>query len=678
MTLGVGSSFVTGNKAEFQSQRNTKSGVFGGVQDFHWQTFVGKNATFTMDGHALVGNHDYDIKLDYTDPTLGYLRMGYTEFRTWYDGDGGYYPPKNETFQPYESDPYIDRRSAWVEGGLTLPDWPTLSFRYEYDSRIGFMDSTSWGQNSSGAPNTLPPTKNIVPAYLGIDETRNIFQGNIADKVGDTSTGLTLRYELDDTKDSTFFQQDPLNAPGATGSRFVTDYDVEKNDIFNVHGFTETFFDDKVTFSSGFSYSNVDTNIGGSRIYSNAYNGPYLPSYASSAARNSGYLDLNGFGNTNEYVYNLNLMLTPIKNLVIIPAMRFEYDSSDLSDGFLNSATTGPGGFTPEAAATDNWTSSVAESLEIRYTGFRDWSLYASGEWSEDWGNDAWDSEPILDTVNFNQDWDRFCQKYTVGANWYPLAQLNFGVQYYHQIHNYNYNNDHLTTVQDQYPGYLQDQDIKTDDMNIRATWQALSNVALVTRYDFQYQTIDTTSDPFVTGSPVFSATTVQSAVVTNHILSENATWTPLPRLYLQVGGSYVINTVDTPAAGLGGGGPTGYNNVLLDGENNYYTIDASVGYAIDDKTNLQLQYDYYRADDYYNNAGSATTAAAATANTNVGLPYGADTEEHNLTATLTHQINKSLEVSLKYGFSKYSDGSTGGQDNYTAQIVYASVKYGF
>jgi predicted porin len=157
---------------------------------------------------------------------------------------------------------------------------------------------------------------------------------------------------------------------------------------------------------------------------------------------------------------------------------------------------------------------------------------------------------------------------------------------------------------------------------------------------------------------------------MTNHIISENASWTPLPRLCLQAGGSYVIDNVDTPVAGT-----AGINNIVPNGKNDYWTVDASAGYALDDKTDLRIQYDYYRADDSFNNSGGPT---AATTPTNSGLPYGADTESHDITATITRQINKRLEVSLKYGFSKYTDATSGGQDNYEAQLVYASMKYGF
>ena len=192
--------------------------------------------------------------------------------------------------------------------------------------------------------------------------------------------------------------------------------------------------------------------------------------------------------------------------------------------------------------------------------------------------------------------------------------------------------------------------------MNIRATWQALSTVSLVTRYDFQFSTVDTWSVP--DGGTQSGG--VESATLINHIISEDATWTPLACLYLQIGGSYVLNTLETPVAGS-----AGINNLVLNGENNYWTLDASAGYEINSKTHLQLQYSYYNADNYFNNAPSS-------------LPYGAGEVENNVTATLTRDISKSVQVSVKYGFYQNRDATSGGQNNYDAQLVYVSTTFGF
>src|SRR5256884_4632175 len=123
----------------------------------------------------------------------------------------------------------------------------------------------------------------------------------------------------------------------------------------------------------------------------------------------------------------------------------------------------------------------VSEGLEARYTGVRNWSFYARGEWSQTDGNqdevetETDPSAPPLTPLFRDTDWHRFNQKYTVGANWYPLNRLNFGAQYYHKIHSYDYDHPIDSTVNatnsgNRYPAFLTDQRLATHDMNIRAT----------------------------------------------------------------------------------------------------------------------------------------------------------------------------------------------------------------
>ena len=651
LTLGVGGAFVDGDKAQFEHQQDIKKGPFGGVQDFHWQQFVGKKGLFLMDGHGIFDNHDYSIRLELSDPDQGFVRAGFTEFRTWYDGNGGFFPQNDQSFSLYDNELHVDRGSVWVEAGLTVPDKPAFTVRYEHDYRRGQKDSTSWGDTTlTGGFGT----RNMVPTFQDIDETRDIIQADVKDKLGNTDAGLGLRYEIDRNNDSLNINR----MPGQAANRYITQDNVEQNDIFNVHGFTETFFNKKITFSLGGSFTTIDTDLSGSRIYGPSYNSPFSTTYPNSQARDEGFTSLAGGGNTKEYVANLNLMLTPIDNLVFVPALRVEYDGSDLSDNanINNVAVTGgPVASTPTAAGNNNWCLAVAESLEARYTGFRNWSLYVSGEWSEDSGNEVWNETTAVVTPMLNQDWNRLGQKYTIGANWYPLYRLNFGGQYYHQIHDYDYDNN-LTATPATYPGYLQKQNFTVNDMNFRATWRVLNSLSLVTRYDFQYSTVDTWSIP----NGGTQAGEVQSANITSHIISENISWTPLTRLYVQAGGSYVLNSLDTPVASS-----SGINNLVLNSANDYWTADAIAGYALNEKTDLQLQYSYYHADDYVNNSAFSQ-------------PFGAGDEQHGVTATVTRQITKALRMSLKYGFFRNRDQTSGGNNNYDVHLVYASMQYRF
>jgi hypothetical protein len=85
---------------------------------------------------------------------------------------------------------------------------------------------------------------------------------------------------------------------------------------------------------------------------------------------------------------------------------------------------------------------------------------------------------------------------------------------------------------------------------------------------------------------------------------------------------------------------------------------------VLDDRTDLDLGYYYYHADDFQNPVN--------------GLALGAGAEEHSATATLTRRISKNLRASLKFAFTHYEDSSTGGYGNYDALIVSSSLQYRF
>jgi outer membrane protein assembly factor BamA len=144
---------------------------------------------------------------------------------------------------------------------------------------------------------------------------------------------------------------------------------------------------------------------------------------------------------------------------------------------------------------------------------------------------------------------------------------------------------------------------------------------------------------------------------MTSHILAQDVSWAPWSRLYLQAGFNYVLSETRTPASDV--------TQSILAAQNNYWTLNFSSGLVLDNKTDLKLGFFYYRANDY-------------TDNSTVGVPYGAGAEEYGVTATLTRRISDHLRWSLKYGFSQYNDGAFGGNQDYTAHLVYTSLQYRF
>ena len=194
-------------------------------------------------------------------------------------------------------------------------------------------------------------------------------------------------------------------------------------------------------------------------------------------------------------------------------------------------------------------------------------------------------------------------------------------------------------------------QNFETYDGNLRLTLRPRRNVTLITRYEYQYSTINTTPDP------ISGLGGVESSTMTSHIIAQDVSWMPWSRLYLQAGFNYVLSETKTPASDV--------TQAILAAQNNYWTLNFSSGLVLDNKTDLKLGFFYYRADDY-------------TDNSTAGVPYGAGAEEYGVTATLVRRISEHLRLSLKYGFSHYTDALYGGNQDFCSHLVYSSLQYRF
>lgn len=637
--VSVGGFIPSGSKAELQRRFELPATAFGGIESLHVEQPLGSNGLFQIDGRGIFDNHDYDLRLDYTDQQKGFLRGGFREFREYYDVSGGYFPPINLWIVPFDREAAIDRGEAWFEAGLRRPDVPELTFRYSHQFRTGIKDSTSWGDIS-----TPLGTRNIVPNFWNMDEKRDLFQLDVKHTISETELGGGVSYEQISQQDQRLI----LRQPGQPIERYVIQPANADVDLFNVHAYTATPIHDRMLLTAGYAFTMIDTDPSGDRIYDPTSRGQRF---------DEGFLDLSGSIMYHEHLFNLNLLLTPWENVSIIPAVRVAKEDESGNSAWIGTDFSGPAAFTPPVSSSginDRDYLDVAESLEVRYTGLTNWLWYVRGEWSEDDGNLSQLELPALDQLD--EDEDRFTQKYLLGLNWYPLQRMNLGAQYYHKIRDYTYDNRLPGPPPTDYPGFIRDQDFDMDDVNFRLTLRPLNSMTLVTRYDFQFATVETAGNIQDLG-----VAEDQSAKTVSHIISQSACWSPLPRLFLQGDFSYVLDYTHTPANDLTGAA----TELVLESQNNYWNVSVLVGYALNEKTDLQFQYYYYRADDYVDNAAFSQ-------------PYGAGGEENGVTVTLIRQISRSLRWTLKYGYFTNHDQTYGGHYDYNAHLVYSSLQYRF
>ncbi len=636
--VSVGGLLVRGDKAAAQRRLGLPASAWGGVEDFHFEKDVGTNGLFRLDGRGIFDNEDYRLRLDYTETGKGYVRAGITQSRTYNDGSGGWFPGDDLWFDLYDDKFEVVRGSAFIEAGLRMPNIPEITIRYSHDYRDGLTGSTLWGGSTltGGAG-----TRAVVPAFRILDEETDTVSLDVRHTLGNTTFGGTFTYENTDIDNSLNLRRQPFEP----SDRFTTQTERVQTDLYSARAFVESTFNDRLRLTGAYMFTTLDTDFSGSRINGSDYDPVYDPV---NARRDAGFINLVGGSQLDQHVWTLNLMWNPFPNVAVVPAIRIEDQSLD---GHSDWVDTGAEEIS-RMAANNRDMLDVSEQLEVRYTGITNAVLYARGDWVEGDGN-LLETQVVRDTglaeLYRDSDFDRFSQKYSVGAHWYPLRRLNVHAQYYHKIRRSRYNDNAATFVNldGDYPGFIDANDFDTDDANFRITWRPIDSLTLVTRYDFQFNTISTR------GTGLASQGSAQN---TAHIIGETLTWTPVSRLYFQPGFNYVIDRTTTPA---GGGSP------VENARNDYYNVTCVAGLVVDDRTDLQAQYSFYRAHNY--NPGFAAS-----------LPYGAGAEEHGILASLIRRINPRLRVTLRYGFFSSRDETAGGHNDYDAHLVMTSAHYLF
>jgi len=677
--LAMGGVITSGDRAQFEQQHWLPGGQpYGGIKDLHFEGTFDKNGLFSIDGHALWDFNDYDVKVQLAKPNLGYIKAGYTEFRTWYDGNAGFFPHNDVFFEPPYPEMHVDRGDAWIELGLRAKDWPEITIRYDHEFRFGQKDSTVWGDtNQTGL---LPPfnaTRKIVPSFRNIDEKRDIFSFEASKTIGNTDILLGMRYEHNTNDYSLNMErgagQLPPAVPPPGQQRKVTQKQNDDVDLFSGHGITETRITDNLWFTAGYSYTTITNDLSGSRIFGTHWDEAFGEPVPTLGSRDHSFIDLAGTAQIREHVFNANWFWMPLENLAIVSGFRYTHQNNDSDSTFLEEEpvpNTPPftplnpqGGFhygppVPVEGARNSDYNLLAERLEMRYTGIKDWLFYFEGEWEEEWGHvdefQSFDEEIPLD-----KNTNALGQKYTIGATWYPTMRLNFAGQYFHRIASYD--EDVFSGI---YPRLI-NQDWNVDDFNIRMTFRpklpaSLGTLALVTRYDFVHTSIDGQWEVFPQEELLAE---LQTGEIKQHVISESLNWNPLPRFFVQANFSYVLNQTDTPANNIDlvpGGGPT-----VVNFRNDYWTVSSGIGYIIDDKTDFYADYYFYCANDYYNNAA-------------VAVPYGMGATENAVSATITRQLSKRTRLTLKYGFYDYQDTTSGGHNNYRAHSLFSSLQVRF
>ncbi len=664
IVLGFGGSLQDGDRAGYQKQFQTKKDGFGGIEELLVNRQVDDKTALRIKGRAMAGLSDYLLDVKLTKDEVGQFVLGYKSFRTFYDGSGGYVPTVTPSIvKIFDEDLAVDRANFWLGATIARPDAPVIKVRYDYITRKGTKDSTSWADNSTG-------TRYIVPSFYKLDEKRHILNASIEKETDLQAWGLGLRYDEGEYSNGRYERR---RAGGALDRR-ITAKEGQEFDLFQIRGSYGRTINEQMRFTTSVANTRYDTVLTGSRIYGSTYDAAYAstpPYYANHQYRDEGVLSLNypagddlGHSEMRQTIATLNLVYRPMETLRVTPSARFERtvinNKAELEESNFNSGNTVA--VLEEFASTSekDWTI-IAFGLDARYTGLRNVAVNFKADWSKSEGGlrELLVAEPgtVTETIDIDRDTnlDRQYAKYAATATWHVMPKLTFAAQGYYKLSQNDFNSPRDNTVSsaDRYPAYVTDQDFETKDANIRVMWRPLSNLSTVTRYDYQHSTIE---------NKEVGLGFARSAVRKSHIFSETVTVNPMPRWNVQASVNLVWDSLVTPASAVTGAG----KDLVKHSDANYTNLMLTSAYAISDRCDMQVQYGYYQTHDSFVDNSAVT------------VPYGADSKLQQASVTWKCAIDKRTAVSVKYAYADNSDVPSGGYADYEAHLLYTKLEYRF
>jgi hypothetical protein len=652
VSFGMAQPFIGGDRGHFAQRHRLPGTLSGGFEDLYIERFVGDNGLLSLDGRALYENRDYRLRLSLTDPAIGFARVGFRQFRTWYDGSGGFFPLTDRFFSPLTDDMGMDRGEAWVEGGMTAARLPRVTLRYTRQFRSGQKPSLVWGDADMGSGLGLRST---VPAFWQTDEVRNVFEGNVRHGLGPNNLEIGIRYErgdLQNVRNMNRRPEEPVN-------RVIAHHEGDRNSLFHVHAIGDSRLHRGVRLTTSYSFTSLDGELVGSRVFGAGIDPVYDPVFDRRQARDVGYINLNGTTTLRQHTAGANLMVSPWKQLTIVPSLRLERQSTrGLLDYVETYVQPGQGLLTtetPKQALNERNVVDLIGSLDARFTGVRNMTLYLRGNWLKGTG-DLSENEILslsgaasLDRESHDT---RYTDKYVVGANWYPLRGLNVAAQAYRKRRITDFEHPESPRGLARYPAFLITQDFTTDDVNFRVRWRLMPGLSMTSRVDYQWTTI---------GASPTELEYIESGQIESRIISQSLTWLPTGRLHVQASLNHVTDRQRTP---LNGEGDMSEQIVPRD-RNDYINAFLATTFALAERIDVEGQYFLYLAENYIDNSA-------------VSVPFGTGCAEHGLAAGLAWQVQAGLRLSARYVYFNHQDQTSGGHNNYDSHLLFTGLQYRF
>jgi hypothetical protein len=631
--------WVRGNSASYQKRTQTAADGSAGIEDLHFTRDVAKNTTLLLEGRALTGAEDYLLRVNVTREGVGSVDAGYSRFRTFYDGIGGFFP-LNQRWLPLSPEAlHTDRGRVWAEAKIALKDRPVFTLRYTNETRSGTKDSLTWGDsNLTGLPfvPTNNATRKIVPVLLDLNERNEKVEASVKQTFGNTTAEVRLIGDWVHNLDTRSFTRYPLEVT-PNPERVNAQVDGLSTRSFTALGTTETVFNERFTLNTGVSFQHLTSTVSGSRA--NAIG--VLPTFD--------FKDLRGGSGVKVYTANVSLGWKPAQDWYVQPALRFE-------DNYLRSAgtftrVTQTSATAPQVFAFFKENERVHEKLltpdlSIRYTGISRLVIYGTFSDRINRGDerrtDQYSTAVPTSAQIWLQDVNQDQAHATLGANWNATSTVVLRGEVFHKDHENKFLGYENKLGNRYVVGY------QFTGVKLTAIVKPLPQLTFTTRYLPQHGTMQVTTE----ATPEFDSMTARS-----HLIGETIDWNPNANVFVQANANIGFNYISSAY-------PSSANPSQRNADNNYWTGSLITGFAVDKATDVSLQFTYQKADNFVPALASYTQ------------PYGASYREQAVTVGVKHKFSKTWIGSGKVGYFDSHNDTTGGRTNFRGPLAYVAVEH--
>jgi hypothetical protein len=632
-SLELGGVTVRGDAQKFREHYWQKNGVNGGAREFELTEQTSPDTTVSVTGHALLDDYKVNLFLDKAE--LGFIHTGFEQYRKYYDDTGGYYPAFSPSTSRLGRDLHLELGKAWIDFGLTLPDWPRLVLGYEYDYRRGEEAVTQWGSVTQGGI-----TRNVAPASKEIDERMHIIKFNLDHEIEGVRIEESFRGE--------FYN---LNTRQTNNSLFNGGSDAREGSSYFQGANTirlEKQFNDWLLGSAGYLYSKLNADATFTLDAISPFVDQHWRAPEIALQRES-------------HVVNLNSLLGPFDGLTISAGAQSEW-TRQKGFGSASFDTIIPGAppltlANPATFSSDYDKSSVQENLALRYTKIPFTTLFAEARLEqqrigqfEQLADPLNNPEPVLLKTEFSSQLTDF----RAGFNTSPWQSVSLSAHYRRYEDDSHYHpslNQQSGSPTEGYIGFINERDLLTDEVETKLAWHPRSWL----KTSFSYQLLTTryrtttapVTDPFF--GNISPGGGLEAGKYDSHIYSINTTLTPFQRLYLSTTFSYQDSSTHTANNGA---------LAIAPYRGDIYSVFASGTYIFTQNTDLFANYSFSDANYGQNNFAD-------------GLPVGMKYQQHGIQGGIAHRFGKNATVKLQYGYYYYSEPGSGGANNYTANAIF-------